>query len=567
MNAHSDLFLKSKELKNFLSSKKVLAVNGCHDSSFTFIDKNGDIRIFELERFCKKRYAAFKKQAELDGANHSIDDKCRHEFLTYLKIHLNEEPEIILYSELDDYDVTFLLKYFPKARFFRMGHHMSHCAGAYFQSGFGKECLVMSLDAGGMDYQTLSEMSLRSYSVYFFSKEEFITLGHVNFGNNPFIFDPGIYGYFGHFVKEITKGNNGDPDQKSSLAYAGKIMGLSAYGKVRPEWVSPIEKFYRQHPLVHWSYQGPAVEQMSKEMGVELFTDCFSGQDSYDLAATNQHVFENLCFSLIKPYIEKYNLDLVFSGGCALNVIFNQKLKEYLESKGLKLYVPPNPNDCGLSLGHFTYYQTLEINLSPYCGFDILDRDKIPYYYQQYQDRVEYTTIPRIVDLIKNGKIGGIIAGYSEVGPRALGNRSIICDPSIPDMKDIINSKVKFREWFRPFAPVCREEDKDLYFDNAYSSEYMSFAPTVKEEYKSVFPSITHEDGTARLQTVTKEQHSLFYEILEELSNRQYPAMIMNTSFNIRGKPILTTVEDAFYVLENTELDFIVVENLLFIKK
>ena len=94
----------------------------------------------------------------------------------------------------------------------------------------------------------------------------------------------------------------------------------------------------------------------------------------------------------------------------------------------------------------------------------------------------------------------------------------------------------------------------------------MSFAPTVKEEYKSAFPSITREDGTARLQTVTEDQHSLFYEILTELSNRQYPAMIMNTSFNILGKPILTTVEDAFYVLENTELDFIVVENLLFVK-
>jgi predicted NodU family carbamoyl transferase len=164
MNAHSDLFLKPKELKTFLASKKVLAINGCHDSSFTFIDKNGDIRIFELERFCKKRYAAFKKQAELDGANHSIDDKCRHEFLTYLKIHLNEEPEIILHSELDNCDITFLLKYFPKSQFFRMGHHMSHCAGAYFQSGFGKECLVMSLDAGGMDYKLVPSCILMNAS-------------------------------------------------------------------------------------------------------------------------------------------------------------------------------------------------------------------------------------------------------------------------------------------------------------------------------------------------------------------------------------------------------------------
>lgn len=574
MNVHfeksilgNDLFSQPKGLKSFLANKKVLAVNGCHDSSFTFVDKNGDIRIFELERFCKIRYAAFKKEAELDGANHAIDDKCRHEFLTYLKIHLSEEPEVILHSELTEWDISFLAGYFPKARFFRMGHHMSHCAGAYYQSGFD-ECLAMSLDAGGMDYQNKVDLSLRSYTIYFCSNGEFTTLAHVNFEENSFVFDPGIYGYFGHYVKEISKNGNGDPTQKASLAYAGKIMGLAAYGKVREEWISPIEKFYKQHPAAHWSYQGPLVEEMSKEMGVELYTDCFNGQDSYDLAATNQHVFEELCFSLVKPYIEKYNLDVVFTGGCALNVIFNQKLKEYLEKKGLELYIPSNPNDCGLSFGHFTYYQTLGINLSPYCGFDIIDRNKIIEYYDQYkkESKVTYYNASKVVDLIKQGKIGGIIKGYSEIGPRALGNRSIICDPSIPDMKDIINSKVKFREWFRPFAPVCREEDKDLYFDNAYPSEYMSFAPTVKEEYKSVFPSITHEDGTARLQTVTEDQHSLFYEILTELSNRQYPAMIMNTSFNILGKPILTTVEDAFYVLENTELDFIVVENLLFVK-
>ena len=168
--------------------------------------------------------------------------------------------------------------------------------------------------------------------------------------------------------------------------------------------------------------------------------------------------------------------------------------------------------------------------------------------------------------MIKEGKIGGIIKGYSEVGPRALGNRSIICDPSFPEMKDIINAKVKFREWFRPFAPVCREEDKDLYFDNAFDSEYMSYAPHVKVEYRKVFPSITHEDGTARLQTVTKEQNTLFYDILTELKERGNPAVIMNTSFNIKGKPILTSIEDSFYVLENTELDFIIVDNLIFFK-
>ena len=199
---------------------------------------------------------------------------------------------------------------------------------------------------------------------------------------------------------------------------------------------------------------------------------------------------------------------------------------------------------------------------------DILDREKIFDYYQKYnkQEKVEICTPNKIVNLITKGKIGGIISGYSEVGPRALGNRSIICDPSFPDMKEIINEKVKFREWFRPFAPVCRVEDKDLYFENASESPYMSLAPKIKEECYMELLSVSHEDQTGRLQTVTSCQHPLFYAILSIMKERGLNPVILNTSFNIKGKPILTTVEDAFYVLEDTKLDFVVVEDLLFVK-
>lgn len=546
---------------------KILAINGCHDASVTFVDKNNQLRIFEYERFCKKRFGIFK--AEADNTSIGTGEEYRSKFLSYIKTQLKSEPEIVLHSELEESDINFVRKYFPNAQFFRMGHHMSHCAGAYFQSGF-KDALAISLDGGGMDYQNEYELTLRSYSIYKFVGGVSQTITHTNFqSEDTFVFNPGIYGAFGYYVSEINKEVNevGQSD-KCALTYAGKMMGLAAYGKVRPEWVEGITNFYKNHPIDHWRHYDLLTQKLSEDIGIELGENCFSGQNSYDLAATNQYVFEELCFRLIKPYIDKYNLDIVLSGGCALNVLFNQKLIEYLKEKNLNIFIPPYPSDCGLSFGHFVTYQNLKIDPSPYCGFDILDRDKIPNYYDEYSrnNKVVYYTPSIVVDLIKNGNIGGIISGYSEVGPRALGNRSIICDPSIADMKDIINSKVKFREWFRPFAPVCREEDKDLYFENAFSSQYMSYAPIVRNEYRTVFPSITHEDGTARLQTVTKEQHSIFYDILDELSSRGYPAMIMNTSFNIKGKPILTSVEDAFKVLENTELDFIVVENLLFFK-
>jgi carbamoyltransferase len=406
-----------------------------------------------------------------------------------------------------------------------------------------------------------SDLSLITFSVYKFIDG----VGHVidYYGmsdNGDDQFNPGAYGFVGRYISEIV-GN--DP-----LQSAGKIMGLSAYGKVREEWIDPLKSFYKNAPQDYWGKFYYLTHQLSQKMKLTLDYKVLSGQDSYDLAATNQHVFEELCFSFIKKYIDKYEMNVVFSGGCALNVLFNQKLFKYVRDKGLNLYVPPYPGDNGLSFGHYTSFQNLKCDPGPYCGIDILDRNKIIDYYSKYnkEGKVKLTTVETIVDLIKDGKIGGIIQGYSEVGPRALGNRSIICDPSISDMKNILNSKVKFREWFRPFAPVCREEDREIYFEDAFPSEYMSFAPKVKESYRNLLPSITHEDGTARLQTVTKQQHELFYDILTEIRNRDLIGVIMNTSFNIRGKPILTSIDDAFEVLETTELDFIVVENLLFIK-
>ena len=160
-----------------------------------------------------------------------------------------------------------------------------------------------------------------------------------------------------------------------------------------------------------------------------------------------------------------------------------------------------------------------------------------------------------------------MVQGCSEVGPRALGNRSIICDPSIVNMKSILNSKVKFREWFRPFAPVCRIEDTDIFFKDAYESEFMSYTPYVKDEYKSKLNSICHNDNTARLQTVTQNQHNIFYKILTNLNARNEIPVILNTSFNIKGMPILTTIEDALYCLDNTQMDYVVVESWLFKRK
>lgn len=539
-------------------NSKVLTINGGHDASVTFVDKNGKLRIFEYERFIKKRYAIFTKSYHYGEL--STTDKERIEFLEHIKLNLKESPQVILYSELHDEDLDLLSNFFPNCVFYIMGHHMSHCSGSFYQSGFDS-ALVFSLDGGGLDYVTESDLNMKSTKV---CKYENSTVEILCNGIN---FNPGIYGCIGYYISEISKTKKDClSNDKFSLSFAGKLMGLCAYGEVREEWVQPLIDFYMNSSDEHMNEHHFFVMEERLAIPKELRMNFFSGKDSYDLAATNQYVFEKLSMEYISPFVDQYNLNVVFSGGCALNVLFNQKLKEYLQEKNLDLYVSPYPNDCGLSIGHYVHYNEQKITLDPYCGIDIIDRDKISKYYQKYKDKVEYTSTQRIVELITEGKIGGIIQGYSEVGPRALGNRSIICDPSFANMKDILNAKVKFREWFRPFAPVCRVEDKDFYFDSAYESPYMTYAPLVKEEYRDEMKSIVHEDGSARLQTVSESQHPLFYGVLTSMKNSGRIPVILNTSFNIKGNPILTEIEDAFYVLENTELDFLVVENLLFVK-
>lgn len=183
---------------------------------------------------------------------------------------------------------------------------------------------------------------------------------------------------------------------------------------------------------------------------------------------------------------------------------------------------------------------------------------------------VENYSITSLMDrVVKDGAIVGLIdTRGSEIGPRALGHRSIVCLPSIHGMKDILNEKVKFRESFRPFAPFCLDQDAPGYFVVAANSSdafrFMSHAPLVRAEYRSLLGAITHHDGTSRLQTVANDGSGgteVFASILHTLRNNypSIPPVLLNTSFNIKGKPILSRLSDALSVLETTKLDYVFV--------
>jgi len=310
-----------------------------------------------------------------------------------------------------------------------MGHHTSHCIGAYHQSGF-KDALVISLDGGGLDNDhygitTGNQCPLIGYSILKILDKKVQVLLTLN-SPGAMVFTPGQYASAVQLISEIEDKNKTDHLEKMfdsnqkfvSADYlnsnAGKLMGLVAYGKVRKEWIEVIRQNYlltpqdAQNPMVSIMVGQQMIRTLlsnpeenedvisvflsDKQDSLDDITtllkstiNCLSGQHSYDLAATNQYIFEDLCWKLIKPYIDDSDLDVVFSGGCALNVIFNQKVAEYLSKTNRKLFVSPDPGDDGLSYGHFcSIDKTIKNKFSVYCGFDILDREKIPYYYDKY---------------------------------------------------------------------------------------------------------------------------------------------------------------------------------------
>ena len=234
-------------------------------------------------------------------------------------------------------------------------------------------------------------------------------------------------------------------------------------------------------------------------------------------------------------------------------VINNQKIKD----RGFNVFVPPNPSDSGISLGSLFWFMHI-------AGIEIPDQDYkfsgIPLIENKKFRKKRKTPIKTLASMIQDGAILGIVEGDMEVGPRALGHRSIICDPSIKGIKDKINKDVKHREFYRPFAPIVLEEQLDQYFEREDWSnlEHMSYAVKAKIEFESKYSAACHVDGTARVQ-VCYDKDSTVYKLLEEVGTP-----LLNTSFNDNGKPIISNIEDAYMMLPS--LDGIVVNGVLITK-
>jgi carbamoyltransferase len=204
------------------------------------------------------------------------------------------------------------------------------------------------------------------------------------------------------------------------------------------------------------------------------------------------------------------------------------------------------------------YQHNAMISEAMYSGCEILDKEVLPFIldYRPWKK----ATPKLIASELKKGKIIGVCRGDSETGPRALGNRTILADPRSHRSKDDINKKVKFREWFRPFAPICKEEKASIYFNTSENAcyKYMSFSPNVRDNYQTTLPAVTHIDGSSRLQTISKTENEFIYNILDEFENITGVPVLINTSFNSRGKSILTHYQTAIQILDSTQLDSVI---------
>ena len=515
--------------------KNLVSIFGGHDANVSFYhaDKNKYYSI-EIERLVQKRY--FRLHVDNDPASQfRILNECQKIAEERWGIKNDYEQVLICsdgFIEIDPKQVFNTEKVSTIAR-----HHQTHAAAAFYMSPF-KEALIVSYDGGGDDGH---------FNIYSGNRDGITLLENIksDFG--------GGYLLCGSLVREVAE------KSRHQLALAGKLMGLCGYGNVIPEYVPAFQEFFFDRDyekLANWTNLN--LKNIDSPWKNPLDNWVFEGQEGYNIAATAQEAFENAFFSVL----EKYDPDipLIVTGGCALNVLVNEKIKSVYDRR---LYVPPNPHDGSLSLGHLFLYKKPDNQVDiTYEGLPLVDSNEL----QTYIDEYGATKVNKkeIAELIKDGKIIGLVYGDSEVGPRALGNRSIVCDPSIADMKDILNSKVKHRESYRPFAPFCKKEDAHKYFESRDfdNMECMSFAVKVKVD---TLPSITHVDGTARLQTVTEESHPHFYELLTEFGKISDTNVLLNTSFNSRGKPILSTISDAVDILKNTELDHVIVNDHLII--
>lgn len=484
-----------------------IAVYGSHNASVALSYKADVLEVVELERFVNKKNAAFY----FHFPEENPDDLTLQIHNYFVKKYGSYVYDNCLYNScLTNINVL------PAKNFEWVGHHLAHVNNVIFQSP-AKKSLNISFDGGSDEGH---------FNIY---RTEEDKVPEKIFSTKQDICVP--YAAVAHYLSPIKQEENW---WWGNLVYAGKLMGLSAYGTVNQD---DYDKMYRYFKMQQTDNVNTAHENFQRIFNVSP-EKRFDEEKSYDLAAATQKVFEDIFKETIDPFVETHkDYELQFSGGGALNVINNAKWDAF---------VSPNPDDRGLSVGMlFHKIKPGHVVDTKYLGSEM---------FGMYTQHKPYSIDEMCEDLVE-GKIIGLCQGRGEHGARALCNRSILCLPK-KGFKEKLNDKVKHREAFRPFAPVCRKEDANTWFDFGKHTEYMSHNATVKNVNKSI-QSIIHKDYTARLQTVTSSSNPFIYLLLTRMKELGHEPILINTSFNVMGKPIINQWQEAIGMLNDTGLDIL----------
>lgn len=453
-----------------------------------------------------------------------------------------------------------------RAEFHNVEHHRAHMASAFFVSPFD-ESAVLSVDGAGDFVTTMWGTG---------NGNKLTVSGEINFPHSLGIYYTAISQWLG-FIK---------------FGDEGKVMGLAPYGK--PTFIDQMRRMVRLQRdgtfeldldyFVHattgaamtWDDGEPTLgmlfsPKLTALLGEPRVPKSELTQRHMDVAASLQAMLEEAEFALVrKLQNETGQRALCLAGGVALNSAFNGKI---LPNTGFKdIYIQPAANDGGTSLGvcYYIYHQVLGkprtyVMNDAYLGPKFTNatvQQALERCGLTYQTLDEQALVKKAAGLVADGQVLGWYQGRMEWGPRALGNRSIIADPRRPEMKDVLNSRIKHREFFRPFAPSVLLESTAQYFDQDYPDPFMLKVYNVLPEKRSQIPAVVHVDGTGRLQTVSQQYAPLYWELIKSYGEITGIPVVLNTSFN-ENEPLVCKPEEAIDCFMRTKMDALAIGNYL----
>ena len=534
---------------------KIIGFQSGHDVSYCVLENGVPIIHEELERFIREKEPLgdglemalqMLPEEDVNDAKYFVNG-CPRARKTYPEILAKKEPDTKMKSLIEKND----------GKYFIVGHHQSHAANAFFSSNYD-EALIITVDGSGTEKNDWMNIESEFGETETFSSAftfwdgkglditpiKRIPMETLTIGSPWRIYTGKIFGL-----------SSGHPH---GLA-AGSVMAMAAVGDSDKYW----KDFYNAFMA------GGGGPSSATQKNVDKYKPIAerSEQDAFDVAAGLQRATEVVCKEIMTPIIEERKPKYIcMSGGVVLNSVMVGKMYKWFPEIE-QIYICPVPYDGGLSIGgsQFIYHQIFrnpriewKDNTSPYLG-RAYDEKEIRSEIDKVSDKINVETNvsdEMVVDLLTSKNIISVFGGGSESGRRALGNRSILCDPRWPDMKDIINEKVKHRQWYRPFAPsILRENVKDWFYKDV-DSPYMTTVLDWKEEAKDKVPAVVHLNGTARLQTVTENDNEWYYKFIKKFEDKTGVPIVLNTSFNDR-EPIVETPEHAINCFMGTNVDYL----------